>query len=119
MNFLKAFRLNEVLALFYRLLLVFFFFQIARLLFWFFNKDDIKIDSISEYLKLAYHGTAFDTTAILYTNSLFILLSLVPVIINSQKSYQKVLFWIYFVFNGIAFAMNFIDFIYFNSVVQG
>ncbi|WP_160136302.1 LTA synthase family protein [Chryseobacterium sp. c4a] len=113
MKFLKGFRKQEVLALLYRIFLAYFFYQIARLLFWYFNKDLIKVDSVSEYFKLAYHGTAFDTTAILYVNALFILLSLLPLVINTKKGFQKVLFWIYFLTNGLAYGMNFGDFIYY------
>ncbi|RQO38287.1 sulfatase [Chryseobacterium sp. KBW03] len=113
MKFLKGFRKQELLALVYRIFLAYFFYQIARLLFWFFNKDLIKVDSVSEYIKLAFHGTAFDTTAILYVNALFILLSLLPLVINTKKVFQKILFWLYFITNGIAYAMNFGDFIYY------
>lgn len=113
MKFLKGFRKQEVLALVYRIFLAYVFYQIARLLFWYFNKDLIKVDSVSEYIKLAFHGTAFDTTAILYVNALFILLSLLPLVINTKKTFQKVLFWLYFITNGIAYAMNFGDFIYY------
>ncbi|PWN61748.1 LTA synthase family protein [Chryseobacterium viscerum] len=113
MKFLKGFRKQELLALVYRIFLAYFFYQIARLLFWVFNKDLIKVDSVSEYIKLAFHGTAFDTTAILYVNALFILLSLLPLVINTKKVFQKILFWLYFITNGIAYAMNFGDFIYY------
>ncbi|MCS4301763.1 LTA synthase family protein [Chryseobacterium sp. BIGb0232] len=113
MKFLKGFRKQEVLALLYRIFLAYVFYQIARLLFWYFNKDLIKVDSVSEYLKLAYHGTAFDTTAILYVNALFILLSLLPLVINTKKVFQKLLFWVYFLTNGVAYGMNFGDFIYY------
>ena len=113
MKFFKEFRKEEVLILCYRIFLAFIFYQIARLLFWFFNKNLIKVESISDYLGLAFHGTAFDLTAILYVNILFILLSLIPLAINTKKSYQKILFWLYFVTNGIAYAMNFGDFIYY------
>jgi phosphoglycerol transferase MdoB-like AlkP superfamily enzyme len=113
MKFLKGFRKQELLALVYRIFLAYFFYQIARLLFWVFNKDLIKVDSVSEYIKLAFHGTAFDTTAILYVNALFILLSLLPLVINTKNVFQKILFWLYFITNGIAYAMNFGDFIYY------
>ncbi|MDR2205372.1 MAG: sulfatase-like hydrolase/transferase [Flavobacteriaceae bacterium] len=113
MNFFKEFRKNEVLVLLYRIFLAYVFYQIARLLFWFFNKDLIEIDGISEYFRIAFHGTQFDTTAILYVNSLFIVLSLIPIVINTKKYYQKILFWLYFITNGITYAMNFGDFIYF------
>ena len=110
---MKDIRLQEVFALFYRLFLAFFFYQIARFLFWFFNRELIQIDSLSDYFSISYHGTAFDTTAILYVNSLFILLSLLPLVINTKKNYQKFLFYLYFITNGIAYGMNFGDFIYY------
>ena len=113
MKFFKEFRKQEVLVLLYRIFLAYVFYQIARLLFWFFNKELIKVDSVSDYFNLAFHGTAFDTTAILYVNALFILLSLIPIVINTKKAYQTVLFWLYFITNGIAYAMNFGDFVYY------
>ncbi|WP_300669268.1 alkaline phosphatase family protein [Soonwooa sp.] len=110
---MKEIRWQEFLVLMYRLFLVYFFYQIARLLFWFFNQDLLKVDSIGDYFGLAFHGTAFDTTAILYVNSVFILLSLVPIIINSKAGYQKFLFWWYFITNGITYSFNFGDIVYF------
>ncbi|MGZ5197096.1 MAG: LTA synthase family protein [Kaistella sp.] len=110
---MKEIRLQEITALFYRIFLAFVFYQIARFLFWFFNRSLVKIDSVSDYFTIAYHGTAFDTTAILYVNSLFILLSLLPLVINTKKYYQKFLFYLYFITNGIAYGMNFGDFVYY------
>lgn len=110
---MKNLRGQEVLALVYRLFLVFFFYQIARFLFWFFNQELMKVDAISEYFKLSYYGTAFDTTAILYVNSVFILLSIIPIVINTKKKYQKFLFFWYFITNGITYAFNFGDIIYY------
>lgn len=113
MKLFKEFRKQEVLVLVCRIFLAYFFYQVARFLFWFFNRGLIKVDSVSEYFSLAYHGIAFDTTAILYVNALFILLSLIPIIVNTKRGYQKFLFWLYFITNGIAYAMNFGDFVYF------
>lgn len=113
MKFLKEFRKQELLVLCYRIFLAFVFYQVARFLFWFFNKDLIKIDSVANYFSLAFHGIAFDMTAILYVNVLFILLSLIPIIITTKNGYQKFLVWLYFITNGIAYAMNFGDFIYY------
>ena len=110
---MKNFRGQEVFALVYRLFLVFFFYQIARFLFWFFNQELVKVDRVSEYFKLSYYGTAFDTTAILYVNSVFILLSIIPIVINTKKNYQKFLFFWYFITNGITYAFNFGDIIYY------
>ncbi|MEC5172037.1 LTA synthase family protein [Chryseobacterium nepalense] len=113
MKFFKEFRKQEILVLLYRIFLAYFFYQIARFLFWYFNRDLIKIDSLQDYFSLSFHGIAFDTTAILYVNALFILLSIIPVIVNTKKNYQKFLFWLYFITNGIAYAMNFGDIVYF------
>ena len=110
---MKEIRFQEILALIYRLALAYFFYQVARLLFWYSNKNLIPVEGIGEYVRLAYHGIAFDTTAILYVNSLFILLSLIPVLINTRKGYQKFLFYLYFITNGIAYSMNFGDFVYY------
>lgn len=110
---MKEIRLQEIKVLIYRVFLAFFFYQIARLLFVLFNHDLLKINSLQEYLKLAYYGIAFDTTAILYVNAIFILLSLLPLIINTKKGYQKFLFYTYFFINGITYVLNFGDFIYF------
>ena len=110
---MKNFRGQEVLVLIYRLFLVFFFYQIARLLFFFFNDDLVKVAGVAEYFRLSYYGTAFDTTAILYVNSLFILLSIIPIVINTKKNYQKFLFFWYFLSNGITYAFNFGDMVYY------
>lgn len=113
MKFFRELRKDEILVLCYRIFLAFVFYQIARLLFWFFNRNLIKVESFSDYLNLAFHGIAFDLTAILYVNMLFIFLSLIPILINTKSGYQKFLFWLYFVTNGIAYAMNFGDVIYY------
>ena len=108
----KFFRTQEYKVLFYRILLAYLFYSIARLLFFFYNYSYLKVDSVSEYLRLAYHGLVFDTTSILYVNGLFILLSILPLWVNSKALYQKVLFFVYFIFNLIAYTANFADFHY-------
>ncbi|UOP43712.1 LTA synthase family protein, partial [Flavobacterium psychrophilum] len=105
----KFFRFQEYKVLSYRLLLSFLFYSIARLGFFLYNYKLLKVDSVSQYLSLAYHGLVFDTTAILYINGLFILFSILPFWINTSKKYQIFLFWIYFIFNSLAYATNFLD----------
>lgn len=100
----------------YRLLLVYLFYFIARFLFYIYNKDILKVDTFGDFLNLAYRGLAFDTTAIIYINSLFIILSILPFFVNTSKRFQKIIFWIYFIPNLIAFSLNFIDFIYYKFI---
>ena len=109
----KDFRFQEVLILIYRIVLSYFFFFIARILFIYFNNDILKIENINEILRLCYYGLRFDTSAIVYVNSIFILLSILPFYKTSTGLYQKILFYIYFLFNSIAISLNFIDFGYY------
>lgn len=96
-----------------RLLLVYLFYFIARILFYVYNQSLIQVDGVFNFLKLCYHGLAFDTTTILYTNALFIIVSIFPAIVNTKKAYQKVLFYLYFATNLLMYSANFIDFIYY------
>ncbi len=110
---MKYLRINEYLVLIARISLAFLFYFIARCLFYFYNHELLAVSSFGEFLTLCYHGLTFDRIAILYLNSLFILLSIAPFIINTKPFYQKLLFYIYIVFNGLGMMINFVDFIYF------
>jgi phosphoglycerol transferase MdoB-like AlkP superfamily enzyme len=109
-------RIDEYKALFYRLFLAYFFYFLARVFFYVYNHNLIEIFSIAEFFKLAYHGLAFDTTAILYINGLFILFSVLPLVINTKKGYQTFLFYLYFITNLLLYAFNFVDFIYYRFI---
>ena len=106
-------RLNEYKVLLYRLSLAYIFYFFARVLFYIYNFRLLKIDSITDFLLLCYYGLAFDTTAILYANLLFIVFSVLPIFKNTNRGYQKFLFYLYFSMNLLAYATNFIDFIYY------
>lgn len=115
-TFNKIFRFQEYSVLLYRLLLAYVFYFIVRVLFFIYNYSLLKVNSIGAFFELAYYGLAFDTTAILYANSLFIVLSIIPIWYNTTKGYQKFLTYVYFTLNLIAFATNFIDFIYYKYI---
>ena len=106
-------RFDEYKVLALRILLVYVFYTLSRILFYVYNRSLLQVDSTIDFLRLCYHGLAFDTTTILYVNGLFILGSIIPLLINSKKTYQKVLFYIYFATNLLAYSTNFIDFIYY------
>jgi phosphoglycerol transferase MdoB-like AlkP superfamily enzyme len=106
-------RFEEYKVLLFRILLAYVFYSVVRVLFYVYNSSLIKIDGIIDFLKLCYHGLVFDTTTILYVNSLFIIISILPLVINTTKRYQKILFYIYFITNLLAYSANFIDFIYY------
>jgi len=109
----SVFRLNEYSVLFYRIALAYLFYFIARILFYTYNHDILDVNSVTEFLQISYHGLVFDTTAILYVNGLFILLSTLPFFINTKPKYQKGLFYLYFISNLFFYAFNFVDLIYY------
>ncbi|SDF71507.1 LTA synthase family protein [Mucilaginibacter gossypii] len=106
-------RLAEYKVLLYRLFLGYLFYFIARVLFFTFNTHLFAVDSFWALLKLCYYGMAFDTTALLYINSLFILLSVLPLTVNTRPGFQKGMAILYFVTNLLAYATNFVDIIYY------
>ncbi len=109
----RFFRVNEYKVLAYRLLLVYIMYFVARVLFFYYNNDLLDIQSYSAFFAICYHGLAFDTTAILYINSLFIVLSIFPFWVNTKPVYQKFLFYWYMVTNLTFYSLNFVDLIYY------
>lgn len=107
-------RITEYKALAYRLTLAYIFYFLSRLSFYCFNQAHLRMEGIGDFFRLAFYGLLFDTTAIIYVNLLFIFLSVLPLLINTKKSFQKVLFWVYFACNIPAYLLNFIDIVYFS-----
>jgi len=58
-------------------------------------------------------GLLFDTTAILYSNIIFLLLFMVPIPAKENKTYYKVVKWLYTIINSICLYTNLIDCVYF------
>ena len=106
-------RFEEYKILLFRIFIVYIFYFFAKVIFTIYNYDLLGAPDIAEFFRLVYHGLTFDTSAILYVNLLFILLSIFPLYVNTKFKFQKAQFYIYFIFNLIAYATNFIDFIYF------
>ena len=63
--------------------------------------------------ELCYYGLRFDNVAIVYSNIIFILMSIIPWKKTTHPLYQKVVFWIYCLCNGFFLSLNFIDFAYY------
>lgn len=106
-------RIGEIKALVYRIAIAYLFFGFCRLLFVYFNTDVISIANTSELLQLCYLGIRFDTTAILYLLSPFILLSILPGRFTTTRVFQKTTRFTYFFGALIGMGLNFIDFAYY------
>ncbi|MDC1517150.1 sulfatase-like hydrolase/transferase [Cyclobacteriaceae bacterium] len=83
------------------------------MLFIYFNNDILKLTSFGNILELCYYGLRFDSVAIVYSNLIFLLLSILPLTQITSNGYQKFLFGVYFIFNGIGMMINFIDLEYY------
>ena len=101
---------SPLLAVLWNLLLVYVVYQIARQEYYLENTD---------YLTYSFNawrgGLLFDTSAIIYTNALYILLMLLPF---KQSSYQQCCKWLYLIINGVALAINLADSVYFQYTMR-
>ena len=64
--------------------------------------------------KSGLHGAlVFDTSALLYVNSLYLVLMLLPLHLKEHSGFHKALKWLFVVTNAVAVAMNLMDSVYF------
>ena len=103
-----------VVGLACNLLVVYLLFTFCRLVFLFVNWS-LYADTMTwgHAVSLFAAGLIFDTTAILYTNALVILMMLFPLHLKERKGYYRVVQWIYVVFNSVAVWSNLCDCVYF------
>lgn len=103
-----------MLALVGNLCVVYLLFTLCRLVFLLTNWG-LYADSMtwSHGLSLFAAGLIFDTTAILYTNAIVILMMLLPLHWKERKGYYKVVRWIYVICNSVAIWANLCDCVYF------
>ena len=99
-----------IVATAWNLLLVYLVYQIARCEYYFENASYLSYTS-----DVFRGGLLFDTSAIIYTNALYILLMLLPF---QQNGYQQFCKCLYLIINGIALAMNLADSVYFQYTMR-
>jgi len=111
-----VFSRNIFVVLIYRILLIMFLFSLCRLGFFLFNFKMFPDIPISRFLTIMKGGLMFDISAVVYINMIFILLHIIPLEIRYSDIYQSVLKYLFFITNGIALAMNGMDFVYYRFV---
>jgi phosphoglycerol transferase MdoB-like AlkP superfamily enzyme len=107
---------NLFIVLAYRILLVMFLFSLCRIGFFLFNFKMFPGVTFSQFINILKGGLVFDISAVVYINMLFILLEIVPIELRYNRVYESVVKYIYFITNGIALAMNGMDFVYYKFV---
>ena len=96
-----------IVSVVWNLLMVYIVYMLARLVYYVEN-----ISYFSSSFDIIRGGLIFDTSAIVYTNALWILLMLLP------WRMDKLCKWLFLIVNGICLAMNLADSVYFKYTMR-
>ena len=102
-----------VVAVVWNLLLVYLVYQVARLEYYWENAN-----YLSYTADVFRGGLLFDTSAILYTNALWVLLMLLPLHWKEVPAYRRFCKCLFVVVNGVALAINLTDSVYFQYTLR-
>ncbi|MBR5118781.1 MAG: sulfatase-like hydrolase/transferase [Muribaculaceae bacterium] len=106
--------LAPLVAVACNLLIAYFIYFIARIAFYVENYNIFSQGLNGKALFDAFAGgLVFDTSAIMYTCSLYIMMTLLPLHLKERSAYHKVCKWVFVVINSIALVMNLMDAVYF------
>lgn len=114
MKIRRSLLLSSPLCLLLNLVLVYIVYALCRLVFLFENWNAFSGTlTWSKWGEMLKGGWFFDTSAIMYTNALYILLMLFPLHYKETAWWQKTTRWVFIVCNSISVAANLIDAVYF------
>lgn len=97
----------------WNILLVYVCYTVCRLIFVLDNWDSFNYLSLNDMFRLFRGGLLFDSSAIAYTNILYVLLVFFPLHLKERKVYRESVKWIFLVVNLVMVAMNLMDSAYF------
>ncbi len=92
-----------------RLLLAYAIYTVCRILFISFNLSSYSNQDFQTIFQAFLYGLVFDTSAIVYTNALFIFMHILPLGIRKNHIYQLFLKWYFIVVNSAALLLNLAD----------
>ncbi len=107
---IRSYPITEVLL---KLSIVMLLFTITRLLFYLFNLDSFHTTTLQQLSIIFLGGLRFDSSAILYINSLYAILMLIPINGKNHPIYRTLTNYLFYITNAVALALNCIDFAYF------
>jgi phosphoglycerol transferase MdoB-like AlkP superfamily enzyme len=111
-------QLQRLLTLAKQLILLLCFYLFFRVLFFLFNMEYYPEMDWSRFLLIVKGGLLFDWSAIMFLNSLYIFLFLLPFQFVNKRAYKKVLAILFVVSNSFAFAFNMGDIFYFDYTLK-
>ena len=103
----------------YNLLLAYALYFVARIAYMLENWSYFSPNmTTSHTLEMLCGGLLFDTSAIMVTNSLYIVLMLLPLHQLAHPGYQTACKWLFLTVNGLALAVNLCDAVYFRYTMR-
>jgi len=105
-DFLKS---QPVWAFFCNFLLIMIIFTLSRIFFYLLNKSYFPDVDTTHLLTLLKGGIQFDLSALLYINSLYMAMQLIPFRFRMKNVYQKTARWLFVISNSIALIINCMD----------
>ena len=111
--------LAPLFAVAFNIVLVYLVYSIARVEYMLENWSYF-VSSVTDgrILKLFAAGLVFDTPGIFYTNSLYILLMLLPVHRKENRGWYKMCKWIFIIVNSFMLMINVMDSVYFGYTLR-
>ena len=110
---------NDITTLILRLLFAYAVIVILQIAFYMIDKPYIgHIHDTAEAWRIAKGSLVFNTMSLLWTNCLFILLSILPFRFREKRLYQGVLYCIFLITNTIAIIINSADIVYFSYTMK-
>ncbi len=109
---------NIIIVFIYRVILVMFLLMLSRIGFYVFNHMMFPDLTFSQFIHALRGGIVFDASATVYFNLLVILLQTIPFDIRYNRLYERVVMYMYFIFNGIMLAMNGADYVYYRFLTK-
>lgn len=117
-RFVEKLSLDIFLATAKRLLLVMMLFSVMRAVFYVYNIGFFSTTSAAQLGTIFWGGLRFDLLAVLYTNTLFIFMMVVPFPFRYNSGYQRFAKMLFLITNGIALGLNCIDIAYFRFTLR-
>ena len=104
---------NIYVALAQALLIMIALYAVCRVSFYLYNIDFFPGMTWPRFGKIMLGGLRFDLSAILYLNSLFLLLLVIPFTFRFKPGYQKALKYLFLIINSLGLAVNLADTVYY------
>ncbi len=106
------------LVLLYRFLLLMVLYTFCRLGFYLANQSFFNHLNFGDLAYIFAGGLKFDLVALLYINSLYIILQAIPFPFRYRNGYQVFCKWFFIITNSLGFLANFIDFVYYKYTLK-